>query len=312
MQGKVREELRGLLKGSYYVLHHLVFIGLSATIAVSLPKLAEAFLELWSFLQHDGRFLLYAEIGFGGILMALFNYLARSTQDRSIAQMATHAGFLGFFAGSTGFVKRRITKRKVSHGLARTVMIIGSTGHKSMVDPQGDLHAVLKTCLEAKILLLNPFSDGARRRARTLDHLEMTPESLGAQVRLTIDFLRTLKVRQKNIRLKLYSEVPHVKLTILGEHIWLQHYHSNLDVQAMPEYLFSHNQRHQGLYTLFYEYFVARWENPEVPEYDLETDELVYWDRKGFEKRRERFNWSANPLAMPPGLQEPNVLIAQA
>jgi hypothetical protein len=34
---------------------------------------------------------------------------------------------------------------------------------------------------------------------------------------------------------------------------------------------------------------VQRWENAEIPEYDLDTDELVYRSKTGNEIRRERF-----------------------
>jgi hypothetical protein len=36
-------------------------------------------------------------------------------------------------------------------------------------------------------------------------------------------------------------------------------------------------------------YFLTRWQDTNVPEYDLNTDELVYRDRLGNEMLRERF-----------------------
>ena len=50
-----------------------------------------------------------------------------------------------------------------------------------------------------------------------------------------------------------------------------------------------HNCKDHGLYTLYAHYFVQRWESAEIPEYDLDTDELVYRSRTGNEVRRERF-----------------------
>ena len=38
---------------------------------------------------------------------------------------------------------------------------------------------------------------------------------------------------------------------------------------------------------------MKRWENQEIPEYDLETDELIYKSAKGIEERREPFNWDS-------------------
>ncbi len=105
-----------------------------------------------------------------------------------------------------------------------------------------------------------------------------------------MQFLKSLKAIQKNIKLKLYSDYPHVKLVILGDYIWVQHYHATQDIQTMPEYVFKHTHKDHGLYALFYQYFVKRWESPDTSEYDLATDELVYRSAKGIEERRERFN----------------------
>jgi len=56
----------------------------------------------------------------------------------------------------------------------------------------------------------------------------------------------------------------------------------------MPKYVFKHNQNPGGLYSPFYQYFLDKWENPNIPEYDLTTDELIYRDGAGNEVRREK------------------------
>jgi hypothetical protein len=84
-------------------------------------------------------------------------------------------------------------------------------------------------------------------------------------------------------------------MVILGDYLWLQHYHADLDVQTMPEYVLRHNRKDHGLYTLYAHYFEQRWESAEIPEYDLETDELVYRTRAGSEIRRERFESEPAP-----------------
>jgi hypothetical protein len=57
----------------------------------------------------------------------------------------------------------------------------------------------------------------------------------------------------------------------------------------MPEFAFKHD-RNGGLFDLFYQYFVSQWFDPAIPEYDLDTDELIHRDRAGNEVRREKFN----------------------
>jgi hypothetical protein len=78
-------------------------------------------------------------------------------------------------------------------------------------------------------------------------------------------------------------------MIILGDYLWLQHYHAELDVRTMPEYLLRHNRQHHGLYSLYAHYFAQRWQRVEIPEYDLDNDELVYRNSAGIETRRERF-----------------------
>jgi hypothetical protein len=155
--------------------------------------------------------------------------------------------------------------------------------------PKGDLHTVLQQCREAKIMLLNPDGEGAAARAKSILDSEITPESLRKQITMSIEFLKGLKAVQRNVQLRLYPDTPLFKLAILGEFIWVQHYHAGLDVQVMPEYLFAHDQSPGGLYTPFYQYFMTRWRNTAIPEYDLDADELVYRDAAGNEVRREKF-----------------------
>ena len=105
----------------------------------------------------------------------------------------------------------------------------------------------------------------------------------------TIDFLRGLKGLQKSVRLKLYPDVPFLKLAVLGDTLWLRHYYPRFDAPNMPEYVFYQNQNHGSVFTTFYQYFLLRWNDPAVPEFDFETGELVYRDGFGNMTRRETF-----------------------
>jgi hypothetical protein len=136
-------------------------------------------------------------------------------------------------------------------------------------------------------MLLNPSSEGAILRAKGIPDPDVTPETFEGQIRKSIDFLKILKSAQKNVKLKLYPDPPFLKMAILGDYIWLQHYQPGLDVQRMPRYVFKHDPTIGSLYFPFYQYFLGRWNNPQNPEYDLETDELVYRDMAGNEVRRE-------------------------
>src|SRR2546429_5311131 len=177
---------------------------------------------------------------------------------------------------SNGILSRRVARRlKERHAFARDIMIIGSTGFRTLVEPKGDLRAVIENCRSAKIMLLDPESRGAIERVRTIGDPEITCESLRTQVEQTIAFLRALPAAHQRIHLKLYSEPPLWKLAILGDHAWVRHYPPALDVRVLPEYVFVHGQDPAGLYTAFYQYFVMRWNDSAIPEYDLLAGALV-------------------------------------
>jgi len=80
-------------------------------------------------------------------------------------------------------MKRRIKKLKERQGIARDVMVISSTGFRTFVDPKGELHQVIQNCRKAKILLLNPNSEGAIARAKGIPDPDVTPETFGEQIR---------------------------------------------------------------------------------------------------------------------------------
>jgi hypothetical protein len=292
---------------------HAVVIGLSAGIAWSLPNIARQFLAFWSRIEQERILLLIIEVGVALLLIMISNYLWRAYTDRRQAVMARGAGLVSFFPLHDPGAGRRIRELKQQQSLGRTVLAIGVTGHGTVVDDKAEMHALLETCLEAKLILLNPFSEEATRRAQSLSHPDISPDRFHQELQDTIALIKRFRVNGKVIRLKLYSDRPHLRMVILGDYLWLQHYHTGLDVRWMPEYVFQHNPDHHGLYTLFYQYFTKRWENQEIPEYDFETDELVYRARSGSELRREPFEPgdTSGLIASEVSLFEPSLTVGQ-
>jgi hypothetical protein len=262
---------------------------LSAGIALLLPAGAKHFLSFWSRVEHDKLSLIAVEMMVAILLIVCLNYFRRSMRDRTLAMVATGAGLVSFFPRRTRGAQRNIKRLKEEHGTGRTISVIGSSGHSTFVDQVGDLSSVLDKCLGARIMLVNPYSQEASARIQAINHPEFTLDTFREEVRQSIQLLKRLKAMGKAVKLKLYSDAPLIKLVILGDYLWLQHYHADLDVQTMPEYVLRHNRKDHGLYTLYAHYFVQRWESDEIPEYDLDTDELVYRNGTGNEIRRERF-----------------------
>ncbi len=280
------------VSGIMHILYHIVIVVLSAAIALSLPLIirlvAMKFLIYWSFIENEKIFLISVEIVTATLLILLFNYIGRSWKDRRLSAMAKTAG-LCLVTRKKGFVARgRAKKLKEKQGIARDVMIIGSTGFSTFVAPDGDLHHVVRNCREAKIMLLDPFGEGAITRARSINSPLITPEIFREQIMESINFLKGLKSLQINIRLKLYPDAPLFKLAVLGDYLFVRHYHTGLEVSKMPEYVFRHDQNAGSLYSPFYQYFLSRWSDPDLPEYDLDTGELIYRDSAGNEIRREQ------------------------
>ncbi len=293
-------KVRDIVKDTVWIGYHIAVLVLSAWIALSLPTVARSILAYWSSVENEKTSLLLLEIAVAVFLIVFFNYVRRSVQDRNLAKMAIGAGLVSFFPSRGRRAQGRIRKLKEKHGMGRTVLVIGSSGYGTFVDQVGDLSTVLEKCLGAKILLVNPYSQEASTRIRAIAHPDFTLPNFRKEVRQSIELLKRFKAIGKAVKLKLYSDPPLIKLVILGDYLWLQHYHTDLDVQRMPEYVLQHNLKDHGLYSLCYQYFVQRWESAEIPEYDLDTDELVYRGTNGGEIERVRFG----PEETSPGVRQ--------
>jgi len=285
--------VRALLRDIAGSVYHIVIVALSAGIALLLPAGAARFLSFWSRIEQDKLSLIMVEMTVAVLLILCLNYLRRSVRDHALASAATGAGLVSYFPRRAKGAQQRIKQLKEEHGAGRTIMVIGSSGYSTLVDQVGDLSSVLDKSLGAKILLVNPYNHDASTRIHALAHPEHTLATFREEVRQSIALLKRLRAMGKAIDLKLYSDPPLVKMVILGDYLWLQHYHSALDVQTMPEYVLRHNPKDHGFYTLYAHYFSQRWENPEIPEYDFETDALVYRTKLGHEIRREPYGTDA-------------------
>ncbi|BCA56488.1 conserved exported protein of unknown function [Nitrospira sp. KM1] len=281
--------LRAFLRDAAGTLYHVLVIILSAGIALLLPTGAKQFLALWSRVEHDKLSLIALEMTTAILLILCLNYIRRSLSDRALASAAAGAGLVSFSPRRARGAQQQIETLKEQQGTGRTIMVIGSSGYSTLVDQVGDLSSVLDKCLGAKILLVDPYSQEAAARIQAIDHPALTLTRFREEVRQSIALLKRLRAMGKAVKLKLYTDPPLIKMVILGDYLWLQHYHADLDIQTMPEYVLRHNRQNHNLYTLYAHYFEQRWESTDLPEYDLETDELVYRTKTGAEVRRERY-----------------------
>ena len=293
-----------MLKNLSHLSYHFIVLLLSAAIALSIPHLFSALarnlLTFWAFIENEKIFLVSLELSTAAALILLFNYGRQGWEARRLSRVATSAGLVpqSPFRGFGGW--RPAGRLKAKRGIAADLLILGSTGSRTFTGADAELHHALRNCRKARIMLLNPLGEGAVARAWSIPDPEITPDVIRDQIIESIGFLRELRAGQKDIRLKLYPEMPLLKLAILGEHAFLRHYHTGLNVSSMPEYVFSHDGLHGGLYLPLYRYFLSRWNDPAIPEYDLVTDDLVLRDQAGQERQREPVPWLDSLRAQGP------------
>ncbi len=285
-----------MTKNLSHISEHIIVLLLSAAIALSIPHifsaLAKNLLSFWTVIESEKMFLVSLEICTAVTLIISFNYLRHGWEARKLARLATRVGLVPESSFRVHLGGKPTSKLKMVQGGARDIMIIGSTGLRTFATAEGELHHAVLNCRKAKIMLLNPLGEGAVARAKSIPDPEITPEIIRDQIMESINFLKGLRAGQKNIRLKLYPDMPLLKLAILGDYAFLRHYHVGLNVREMPEFVFSSDSIHGGLYLPLYRYFLSQWNYPDIPEYDLDTDELVFRDKAGGEIRREQVEWS--------------------
>jgi hypothetical protein len=232
-------------------------------------------------------------IAIGVLLILLLHSLQQSWQDRKLVQAARSAGLIAASAVENASrlsgSRDEITIKEENRSYSSEVMIIGSSGYRSFVKPEGQLHEALRRCREAKIMLMDPREYGAIARCQSVPDPDLTPQVIREQVDASIEFIKSIRTGGGLMRLKLYPDMPLLKLAIQGDHARVRHYHTGMSIRHMPEYVFQNTLQHGGLYMVLYRYFLNRWQDPNIPEYDFDSDELVYRDQLGYEMVREPF-----------------------
>jgi len=272
---------------------HIVIIILSAAIAVTVPYtlsfVARKLLLFWSVIENEEVFMVSLEITVAILLIAGLHNAGKHRRNRIRSRFASAAGLVLVADPDERKRKKQLRRLKEEQGRARSLLIIGSTGASTFARPDSELHEVLKNCSQAKIMLLDPFSEGAEVRAGTIHDPHINNELFREQILESMRFLRTLCGMQKNIRLKLYPDPPLLKMAVLGDILSVKSYPPGIDARTMPEYIWKHDADHKGMYHLFFHYFHSRWRDSRIPEYDLRTDMLIYFDASGKEIARRPF-----------------------
>ncbi|MBE0626624.1 MAG: hypothetical protein IH606_17630 [Burkholderiales bacterium] len=280
---------QGLLPSLQQVLTHGLITVLAVAIAFALPQAARYILyEWWPLVERDANLLLATELGMASVLVLLFNSARIAWDNRQRVAMAKLAALAYARNERRDWLSQR-RERALANRLtaARDACILTLTGHDTLVDERSLLLRAVRTAYEIRVMLINPVGAGLRRRVESLPP-EFTLSSYHKEIEASIACLAQLRKAGKKVALKFYDQMPFWKVIVLGDHVWVQHCHAGIEVKHQPEYVFGlqHQNPRAGLYIPFYTYFLEQWNQPCHPEYDFDTNELVYRDETGNERCR--------------------------
>jgi hypothetical protein len=292
-----------LWTGLRQILSHGAITLLAVAIAFSLPGLANYILnEWWPEVQNNANLLLATEVGLASVLALLFNLAKIAWDHRQRVLTARLASLVYARNAGAGWWSRRQERALVSQlPAARDAFVLTLTGYDTFVADDSLLRGVIEKAYEIRVMLVNPIGKPLRERADSLPP-EITVLTLHTEIEAVIAYLSGLRKFGKKVALKFYDEEPFWKLIVLGDHVWVQHCHSGFAVKEQPEFVFAlqHREPRHGLFVPFYMVFLNQWNDARHPEYDFDTNELVYRDSSGKETGRDVLSAPSDGTAMPP------------
>jgi hypothetical protein len=171
---------------------------------------------------------------------------------------------------------------------ARDVSVMSVTGYDTFVSERRNLQRFIDDSYELRVMLMNPYGPGAKRRVQSMGDPEAMLETYRNETEATIQRLAALAAAGKNITLKFYDDPPFWNLVVTGEYVWVQYCHDGQELRNQPEYVFAlrKDKPAQGLFSPFYVHFLNQWNEPSHPEYNFDTNELIYRNAAGNEMGR--------------------------
>ena len=262
---------------------HLGMIVLALGIAFSLPAAVQAILvQWWPRLMDDAGLLLATELCLALLLVLCFagarNFIAQRT---SLGWSRSHASWLSRWR------ERALVQQTPE---APDAYVLSVSGRDIFGNEHRRFGAALQSAADLRVLLLNPNGSAAQPRDDARLDEASDPAQLREDIRLSIDYLQSLRQRGRKVSLKFYDQPPFWKLVILGEHVWVQYFYGKDMSNGLPEYVFAlnHKDPSRGLFMPFYMHFLEQW-CAQHPSLDFDTGELVYRDADGREARRKQF-----------------------
>ena len=272
-----------------HLFSHVSISLLAVGIAFSLPVVAQYILyNWWPKVEDNARLLMVTEVTFAAVLILLFNFSKIVWDSRRELKFNALAALVHAREGNDWLTRRRDRELRKNLQGTREVSILSLTGSE-ILDTDSWVRGVLDECYEARVLLMHPAGSGVYERTRLSANPEAARKAYRQEVEATIHYLTKLVAAGRRVRLRFYDVVPFWRLVVAGDYVQVQYCYST-DASKWPEYMFElrKDQPGKGLFTPFYANFLTQWQNQRLPEYDFETQQLIYSNTQG-EIRREVF-----------------------
>jgi len=265
----------------HQILFHVVVSGLALAIAFSLPAAATFVLhEWWPRVAASSKLLLATELGLAAVLVLAFNALSLAWEGLRARRLHDMVALVQVRRDGARDVDRAGAKAMRA---ARDALIVSVTGFHTFAAEKAPFRDLVGRCFETRVMLLNPFSEGARARIRSLPDPQAAEALYREEIGASIAFLKSLWEAGRRVRLKLYDAAPFWSIVVAGEHAWVRYCHDGYPMATQPDYVFAlrKDQPTQGLFPPFCSYALDQWNDPPHAEYDLATGELVLRSAEG-------------------------------
>jgi len=272
-----------------HIVGHAAVTLLAVGIAFSLPLAAKYILyNWWPKVEGDSHLLMITEICLAALLVLLFNLLRIAWAGRRVLRMNRIASLVHVREANNWFSRwaSRDLRNKIRG--TRDVSVMSVTGYDTFVSERRSPHHFIDDSYELRVMLMNPYGAGARRRVQSLGDMASMLETYRLETEATIERLTSLAASGKKVTLKFYEDPPFWNLIITGEYVWVQYCHDGQELKTQPEYVFAlrKDKPAQGMFSPFYVHFLNQWDDPRHPEYDFDSEELIFRNDKGNEVER--------------------------
>ena len=290
-----RRTLLGTLR---HVVGHATVTIFAVAIALSLPMLAQYILfRWWPQVEGNARLLLLNEISFGALLVVLFN-VALGTREGRIGHRLSRLIALAYVRQAGTWLTRRFDHDLLANiSGTRELLVMSVTGYDVFVTESRNLQRVINNSFELRVLLMNPYGSGSRRRSQAWADADGVRERCSRECEETIRRLAELAAAGKKVSLKFYDDPPLWHLIFTGDYVWVQFCHGGHELKDQPEYVFTLSKSNptEGLFPAFYVHFLNNWANQNHPDYDFTSKNLIYRNELGNEVRRRPFRQQGDP-----------------